>query len=121
MVMVTERYCNPPKYFRTSEPDQPKDGLQFRLRRGQLPGDHGIGEGHAIVGAVAKGLIGGLAAAAKRDNRPAGESEGRSGGIDDFEFPLDTNGAVILRADFRWHFRIVPQALELSRTLAKAT
>ena len=90
--------------------DQSKEVLQFRLRRRQFPSDHGIREAHAIVGAVAKRLIGGVAAAAERNHRPASQAERGSGRVDNLEFPLDADGAVILRTDFGWHFRIVPQA-----------
>src|ERR1035438_8104523 len=109
MVMVTERYCNHANIFELLWRTR-GSALQFRLRRRQFPGDHGIGKGHPIVGAIAERLIGGVAAAAERNHRPASQAERGSGRVYNLEFSLDADGAVILRTDFGWHFRIVPQA-----------
>jgi hypothetical protein len=55
------------------------------------------------VRAVAEGLVGGMAAAAKSDGGASGETEFVSGKIDDFKIAFDQNWAVIFECDFCWH------------------
>ena len=59
------------------------------------------GEPNDLVRTVAEGLVGGVAATAKRDFRPAGESEGFSSGIDDLEVAFDPQRTVVRGSDFR--------------------
>src|ERR1035441_9901686 len=61
-----------------------KHALQFRLGRRQFPGDYAVREAHPIVGAVAKRLIGGVAAAAERNYRPASQAERGPGRVYNF-------------------------------------
>ena len=54
-----------------------------------------------LVGTVTEGLVGGVAATAKRDFRPASEPEGFSSGIDDLEVTFDPQRTVVRGSDFR--------------------
>ena len=60
-----------------------------------------VGKPNALVRTVAEGLVGGVAATAKRDFRPVGEPEGFSSGIDDFEVTFDPQRTVVRGSDFR--------------------
>ena len=60
-----------------------------------------VGKPNDLVGTVAEGLVGGVAATAKRDFRPAGEPEGFSFGIDDFEVTFNPQRTVVRGSDFR--------------------
>ena len=60
-----------------------------------------VGKPNDLVGTVAEGLVGGVAATAKRDFRPAGEPEGFSSGIDDLEVTFDPQRTVVRGSDFR--------------------
>ena len=60
----------------------------------QLAGDYFVNETHAVVAAVAKRLIGGVPAPAKRNHSAAGEAESLTSGIADFKLALDADGAV---------------------------
>lgn len=75
-------------------------GLDFRLGRRQFPGYHLIGETHTAMAAVAKRLIRRVPTAAQRDHCPAGKAEGGAGGIVNFEFALDTDGAIVITGNF---------------------
>jgi len=48
-----------------------------------------VGKPNDLVGTVAEGLVGGVAATAKRDFRPASEPEGFSSGINYLEVTFD--------------------------------
>jgi hypothetical protein len=52
------------------------------------------------VAAVAKGLIGGLPAAAKRNDGPARQSESGTRRVQDLELPLDPDRTVVRASDF---------------------
>src|SRR5580658_2366069 len=75
----------------------------LRFGRRQLAGGDGIGEAHAVVAAVAKRLVGRVAATAQRDDRAASQSKGCAGGVADLEFALHTEGPVVQRSDFDGH------------------
>jgi len=60
-----------------------------------------VGKPNDLVGTVTEGLVGGVAATAKRDFRPAGEPEGFSSGIDDLEVTFDPQRTVVRGSDFR--------------------
>src|SRR5215469_11341272 len=67
-------YCGFTHSRRTSP-----SALRFRrrrCRRRQIAGVDFVGKPNNLVGAVTEGLVGGVAATAKRDFRPAGEPEG---------------------------------------------
>jgi hypothetical protein len=51
--------------------------------------------------AVTKGLIQGVAAAAKTDHRPARKAKRLSIWIDNLELAFQPNGAVVINRDFR--------------------
>jgi hypothetical protein len=53
------------------------------------------------VGAIAKGLIGGVSAPAEANRRPSGEAKGFSFGIDNLKITFHPNGAVIVDRNFR--------------------
>jgi len=55
------------------------------------------------MGTITEGFIGGLAATAQSDCSPSGKSERVSLGIVNRELALDTNRAVGVDRDFRWH------------------
>ena len=57
--------------------------------------------------AVAERLVGRVTAAAQRNHGSSSEPERRPGGIEDFEFAFDTNGAVVVASDFGWHQNIL--------------
>src|SRR6516162_9782677 len=83
---------------------EPPSTLRFRsrrCRRRQIASVDFVGKPHDLVGTVAEGLVGGVAATAKRDFRPAGEPEGFSSGIDDFEVTFDPQRTVVRGSDFR--------------------
>jgi hypothetical protein len=54
-----------------------------------------------LVRPIAKGLIGGVAATAKREGGAAAKSVRLAFHIDEFDFPLDAQGTVIANRDFR--------------------
>src|SRR5215472_12318868 len=72
-----------------------------RCRRRQIAGVDFVGKPNDLVGTVAEGLVGGVAATAKRDFRPAGEPEGFSSGIDNLEVAFDPQRTVVRGSDFR--------------------
>jgi len=51
--------------------------------------------------AIAKGLVGGVAAAAEAYRSASGEAKGLPLGIDNFEVPFDADGPVVVDRDFR--------------------
>jgi hypothetical protein len=53
------------------------------------------------VGAIAKGLIGGVAAPAESNGRPSGKPEGLPFGIYNFKLTFHPDGAVIVDRNFR--------------------
>jgi len=81
--------------------------LKLGLGRRQFTRHHGVGKSYAVVAAIAERLVGGMAAAAQRDDRPPGEAEKRSRGVADLEFTFDAKGAVVLRRDSDSHGLIV--------------
>src|SRR6516164_11743403 len=83
---------------------EPPSTLRFRsrrCRRRQIASVDFVGKPHDLVGTVAEGLVGGVAATAKRDFRPAGEPEGFSSGINDLEVTFDPQRTVVRGSDFR--------------------
>jgi hypothetical protein len=57
------------------------------------------------MGAVAEGLVCGVPAAAEPDGRSAGQTEGLSFRVKDFEFAFDAYRSVVIDRNFRgWHF-----------------
>ena len=68
--------------------------LELWLRRRQFAGDYFVNKTHAVVAAIAKRLIGGVPATAKREHGATGEAEGLTSRIADFKFALDADGAV---------------------------
>src|SRR5215469_7931106 len=92
-------YCGFTHSRRTSP-----SALRFRrgrCRRRQIAGVDFIGKPNDLVGTVAEGLAGGVAATAKRDFRPAGEPEGFSSGINDLEVTFDPQRTIVRGSDFR--------------------
>jgi len=57
-------------------------------------------EARTGVATVAKRLVLGVPTAAQGDDRPAGKTERDAGGIEDFKFALDTDGAIVKAGDF---------------------
>jgi len=74
--------------------------LRLRDRGRKIAGSDYAREILALVGAVAKGRIGGVATAAKAEAGPAAEPEGFAILIDDFEIAFDAHGTVIEDGDF---------------------
>src|SRR5580700_10489692 len=72
----------------------------LRFRRRQFPRYHFMHKAHAVVAAVAKRLVLRVPTAAQRDDRPAGQTERGAGGIENFKFALDTDGAIVKTGDF---------------------
>jgi hypothetical protein len=63
-------------------------------------------ESCCLVRPIAKGLIRGVAATAKRHGGPAAEAVRLSFHVDEFDFPFDAQRAVIADGDFCWwHLR----------------
>ena len=62
---------------------------------GKVPGCDRAGEVDALVSAVAKRRVCGLAAAAERDGGPATEAEGVSDLIDNLEIAFQPDGTVV--------------------------
>src|ERR1039458_7161292 len=85
----------------SAPPHCPKSSpiLELGLGRGQFARDDGVIEALAAMGAIAEGLVGGLAAAAEGDDGASGETEGGAGGIEDFASALGADVAVI---DYRY-------------------
>src|SRR5215472_5039558 len=75
--------------------------LRGRCRRRQIAGVDFVGKPNDLVGAVAEGLVGGVAATAKRDFRPAGAPEGFSSGINDLEVTFDPQRTVVRASHLR--------------------
>ena len=57
-------------------------------------------EAQTVVAAVAKRLVLRVPTAAQRDDRPAGKTKRGAGGIENFKFALDTDGAIVKAGDF---------------------
>src|SRR5215469_6574110 len=92
-------YCGFTHSRRTSP-----SALRFRrgrCRRRQIAGVDFVGKPNDLVGTVAEGLVGRVAATAKRDFRPAGEPEAFSSGINDLEVTFDPQRTVVRGSDFR--------------------
>ena|ERR1700693_18973 len=89
-----------PAFFSGDRCSGVSSGLDLRFRRRQFPRYHLMTEAHAVVAAVAKRFVLGVATAAQRDDRPSGKTERDAGGIADFEFALDTDGAIMKAGDF---------------------
>jgi len=53
------------------------------------------------MGAIAKGLVCGVPAAAEPDGGPAGQTEGLTLRIKNLELAFDADGAVVIDGDFR--------------------
>ena len=77
--------------------------LEFGLGRRQFTGHYGIGKTYPVMAAVAEGLVGGVAASAKRDHGPSGQAETRPGGIADLELAFDSYGTVVIAGDLGGH------------------
>lgn len=73
--------------------------LGFGCGRWQFPCHHRVLEPHPAVGAIAKRFIGGVAAAAQRNDGTARQPESGAAGVDNLELALNADGAVILRRD----------------------
>ena len=69
--------------------------LGFRGGRWQVAGVDFVGEADSLMGAIAEGLIRGVAAAAERELRAAGQAEGLAVGVEDFEIAFDAERAVV--------------------------
>ena len=74
--------------------------LDLGFRRRQFPRYHLMNEAHAVMAAVAKRLVLRVATAAQRDDRPSGKTERDAGGIVNFKFALDTDGAIVKAGNF---------------------
>jgi hypothetical protein len=86
--------------------------LQFWFGRGKLASNHGVGEAGSLVGAVAEGLIRGVAAAAKRNRRAPSQAESRALRIHDFEISFDSNRSIAIDRDFRrCHFSLCEKSM----------
>ena len=70
------------------------------LRRGQFSRNDSVGKAASLMAAVAKRLILRVATAAQRDDRPSGKTERDAGGIVNFKFALDTDGAIVKAGNF---------------------
>jgi hypothetical protein len=81
----------------------------FGLRRGQRSRFGFALESNPAVGAVAEGLVLGMATAAETDHRAAGQIVGGSGVVLDLEIPFDAERSVGAYNDFGWHRCIVAQ------------
>jgi hypothetical protein len=57
-------------------------------------------ESGRLVGAVAKGFVGGVPATAEGDRCASGEAIGLTLHVDELDFSFDTQGAVISNDDF---------------------
>ena len=77
--------------------------LWFRLWGRQIARLDRIGKPHLPVAAVAKGLIGRVAAAAQLDHTAAPQAERLARGVEYLEFALDAKGAVVIHGDSGWH------------------
>src|SRR5277367_618700 len=77
--------------------------LDFRGWWRQVPRRTGGLKILPAVGAVAKGLVFGVAAAAQTDNGTSAEAEGIAVDIGDDEVAFDADGAVGVDGNFRWH------------------
>lgn len=83
---------------------------QFRLRWGEFTRRDHIIKSYAIVTAIAKRLIGGLAAAAEGNDGAAGEAERGTRGVEDFELAFNADGTIGGDGDFGgWHPTTIPQ------------
>jgi hypothetical protein len=72
----------------------------FWNRRWEVARGHRVGESRAGVAAVAKGLVGGLPAAAQPDRRSPRQTESGPGRIDNFEIALNAEGTVAVDGNF---------------------
>src|ERR1700745_911872 len=66
-------------------------------------------EAAGFVGAIAKWLIGGLAAAAKAQNGAARQSEWAPFGIEQVEVAFNADGAIVVHGDFGWRQFSLPR------------
>ena len=57
------------------------------------------------MGAVAKRLVGALAAAAEGNHGASGQAERGTRGIQNLELAINTDGTVVEYSNFRWHSR----------------
>lgn len=73
------------------------------LGRGKFAGLNGVSETASAVGAIAEGLIGGLATPAQGDRGAAGKAEGLAAGILNLKFAFDANRAVVNDGNFGSH------------------
>src|ERR1700687_3490431 len=78
-----------------------REALQLRFGCGELPGGHGIGKSGGLVRAIAERLVGGVAAAAKADDRTTRQAEGLSLRVENFEIAFDAYGSVVIDRNFR--------------------
>lgn len=71
----------------------------FGLGRGKIAGNDLVLKSGAGVGAIAEGLVLGLAATAESDHGTAGEAERLPGRVENLEIALDADRAVVVHSN----------------------
>ena len=88
MALLGHRFCN---------------FLEFRFGGWQFARRDAVRKANPVMAAVAERLVGRVSAATERNYGAAGKSEGCTGGVEDFEIALHTDGAVVVDCDFGRH------------------
>jgi hypothetical protein len=79
-------------------------GLEGRwLGRWKIPRLNCVSETYLLVGAIAKRLVGGMAATAERNRRAARQAEWLAGRIVDLKIALDSQRAIVKGSDLCGH------------------